>query len=125
MAELTHCPTCQSPVSTEALSCPRCGQPLGQQDDRPESMRASAKIPLPPKRPRRGGFCGCLVLLATVGLMMGSIYLILHSVAPSPPGTKTTIPERFRSPEVPANDNSTVNPRDNVKKDDGPATGDR
>ena len=57
-------------------------------------MRASAKIPLPPKRPRRGAIVSCLALLAILGLVMGTIYTILHSIAPAPSHRKTTLPQR-------------------------------
>ncbi|MDP7034513.1 MAG: hypothetical protein QF752_08455 [Planctomycetota bacterium] len=116
MAELTHCPTCQGPVSNEAEACPHCGQPLVGKRDLPPSMQASAKIPLPPRAPspKRGALWGCSMLLLLIGIIMGSIYALMFSIAPD------TTQRRDTRPSHPNN-----NRTNRIHKKDAPSPDDK
>lgn len=58
MAKMMQCPTCKKSISMEAPACPKCGQPITDED------RAVAEA----KKKKAG--IGCLVIIALVGLLI-------------------------------------------------------
>ncbi len=54
------CPTCKKKVSEEAVTCPKCGQPL-EQNQKFQAMRKAQK---------RGGVFGLVLLLIVLGFIL-------------------------------------------------------